>query len=167
MSLRASSELFVSGSAPNRALDPSSPDVEGSAVRPRAYLHTLGRVVEARGTLTHGEIPLDVPFAVIRFFVVTQVPPHTTRGDHAHKRAHQMLICVHGSCEVDVDDGSSQQSFVLDTSGVGLYVPPLSWCTQRDHSADCVLLVFASEQYDPDEYIRDFADFRRQVEAAL
>ena len=40
------------------------------------------------------------------------------------------------------------------------------WGTQYDYSADGALLVFASEHYDPDDYIRDYGAFRDALRAA-
>jgi hypothetical protein len=37
------------------------------------------------------------------------------------------------------------------------------WGTQYKHTADAVLLVFASEWYDPDDYIRDYQTFLDEV----
>ena len=35
------------------------------------------------------------------------------------------------------------------------------WAAQYAHTEDAVLLVLASHPYDPNDYIRDFEDFRR------
>lgn len=40
-------------------------------------------------------------------------------------------------------------------------MPPMTWGGQFDYSPDAVLLVFASHYYDADDYIRDYAEFRR------
>jgi hypothetical protein len=40
------------------------------------------------------------------------------------------------------------------------------WGTQYKYSKDAVLLVFASESYDTDEYIRDYASFKSLANAA-
>ena len=42
---------------------------------------------------------------------------------------------------------------------MGLYMPPLIWGTQYNYSRDALLLVFASDYYDPDDYIRDYNEF--------
>jgi UDP-2-acetamido-3-amino-2,3-dideoxy-glucuronate N-acetyltransferase len=50
---------------------------------------------------------------------------------------------------------------VLDSPRQALYLPPMTWGTQYRYTPDAVLLVLASEKYDPDDYIRDYAEFRR------
>ena len=34
------------------------------------------------------------------------------------------------------------------------------WAAQYVHSEDAVLLVLASQAYDPEDYVRDFEEFR-------
>ena len=40
------------------------------------------------------------------------------------------------------------------------YMPAMIWGTQFRYSPDAMLLVFASEYYDPEDYIRTYAEFR-------
>jgi UDP-2-acetamido-3-amino-2,3-dideoxy-glucuronate N-acetyltransferase len=40
------------------------------------------------------------------------------------------------------------------------------WGVQHNYSADAVLLVFASDYYDPADYIRDYNEFLRLVRIA-
>jgi UDP-2-acetamido-3-amino-2,3-dideoxy-glucuronate N-acetyltransferase len=62
-----------------------------------------------------------------------------------------------------VDDGENLQEVVLDNPSVGLYMPPMIWGTQYDYSMDGALLVFASEHYDPADYIRSYDDFKKRL----
>jgi UDP-2-acetamido-3-amino-2,3-dideoxy-glucuronate N-acetyltransferase len=126
-------------------------------------LHTLGRVDDLRGTLTVGEFERHVPFAVRRFFSVFDVPGKDVRGEHAHRQCHQFLIAARGSLSVVVDDGTSREEVRLDTPDCGLYVPPMVWATQYRYSPDAILLVFASDYYDADDYIRDYDEFLSTV----
>jgi hypothetical protein len=85
------------------------------------------------------------------------------RGQHAHRKCHQFLVCVRGSCRVIADDGKRREEFVLDSPARGVYLPPLTWGVQYDYSADAALLVFASHAYDPADYVRDYDEFLRLV----
>lgn len=114
---------------------------------------------DIRGELSVGEFMKDVPFTPKRYFMVYNVPSKETRGEHAHRRCHQFLICVNGSCAVMVDDGTHRQEFMLDHPSIGLYMPPMIWGTQYKYSPDAMLFVFASDPYDPDDYIRDYAHY--------
>jgi hypothetical protein len=64
-----------------------------------------------------------------------------------------------------VDDGRERDEVVLDRPDLGLYVPPLVWAAQFHYTADAVLLVLASDPYDPDDYIRSYEEFLRVVRA--
>ena len=42
-------------------------------------------------------------------------------------------------------------------------LPPMVWAVQFKDSEDALLLVFASDFYDPADYIRDYDDFKTLV----
>ena len=84
------------------------------------------------------------------------------RGEHAHKKLKQFLVCVRGRVTVLVDGGRSRQKIVLKDAGLGLYVPPMVWAAQYDYSPDAVLVVFASAGYDARDYVRDYGEFLRR-----
>jgi hypothetical protein len=60
---------------------------------------------------------------------------------------------------VVVDDGENTEEVRLDRPDLGLYLPPLIWAIQYKYSSDALLLVLASDAYDPDDYIRDYDEF--------
>lgn len=122
-------------------------------------LHRLKQIHDLRGNLSVGEFPTDIPFAPKRYFLVFKVPSKETRGAHAHRRCHQFLICVNGSCSVVADDGVHRAEVFLDSPNKGVYLPPMIWGTQYNYSNDAVLLVFSSDYYEADDYIRDYSDF--------
>ena len=128
-------------------------------------LYTLKYVPDMRGALSVGEFHRDIPFAPKRYFLVLGVPTAETRGEHAHIACHQFLIAVTGSVAVVADDGTNRQEFILDRPHAGLYLPPLTWGIQYRYSSDAVLLVFASDYYEPDDYIRDYKQFVDYVRA--
>ena len=126
-----------------------------------ATLHELPLVKDLRGNLSVGEFERSVPFRPKRYFLVFDVPSKEVRGEHAHKKCDQFLICVRGSCAVVVDDGTHRREVALDRPNLGLLIPAGVWGIQYKYTADAVLLVFASEYYDPDDYIRSYAEFQR------
>ncbi len=122
-------------------------------------LHQLRLVEDMRGNLSVGEFERDIPFSPRRYFLIFGVPAGETRGKHAHKLCHQFLICIRGSCRVLVDDGQNRREITLDRPDLGVYLPPMTWGTQHSHSSDATLLVFASEHYEPDDYIENYDEF--------
>ena len=122
-------------------------------------LHRLPLIDDIRGLLSFGEFERNIPFQVKRYFLVFGVTGEHIRGEHAHKTLHQFLVCVHGRCNVVADDGKHRQEFILDSPSTGIYIPPMVWAMQYKYSADAVLLVLASDFYDPDDYVRDYKQF--------
>lgn len=146
---------------PARVL-PTEPGVIDSSVR-GVRLHVLPQVQDMRGDLCAAEVGQHLPFVVQRSFLIYNVPSAELRGEHAHHQCHQFLVAVQGSVHVMVDDGQQREEFVLDRRHLGLHLPPMVWGTQYRYSEDAVLLVLASDRYDPQDYIRDYAEFLRLV----
>lgn len=146
---------------PSRPVQSETP----AASATRARLHYLPRFADLRGALTVGEFEKDLPFIPKRYFMVFDVPTQETRGEHAHRHCHQFLICAKGSVRVLADDGISREEFVLESPDVGIHLPPMIWGTQYRYSPDAVLLVFASEPYESNDYVRDYAEFRALTNA--
>lgn len=126
-------------------------------------LHELPHIEDMRGNLSVGEFGRSIPFAPKRYFLVFDVPSREIRGEHAHRSCHQFLVCVKGSCMVVADDGQQRREFLLDRPNLGVYLPAMTWGTQYKYSGDAVLLVFASDYYDPDDYIRDYSEFEALI----
>jgi UDP-2-acetamido-3-amino-2,3-dideoxy-glucuronate N-acetyltransferase len=124
-------------------------------------IHRLPLVEDLRGRLTAGEFSDQIPFAPLRYFLVFDVPGKDVRGEHAHRTCQQFLVCVRGSVAVVVDDGQAGEEILLDRPDLGLYVPPLVWAVQYRYTTDAMLLVFASDHYDPADYIRDYSEFQQ------
>ena len=131
-----------------------------------ARLVPLHAVQEARGLLTVGEAGRQVPFVPRRYFVISGVPDENIRGEHAHIALHQFLVCLAGSVVAEVDDGRTRRAVRLDTPRVGLHMQPMVWGAQHHYSRDAVLLVLASREYDPADYVRDYARFLELAGAA-
>lgn len=126
-------------------------------------LYLMRRIVDARGALSVGEVPTEVPFSPARYFVVFDVPSLELRGEHAHKQCQQFLICLHGSCRVLLDDGTNRCEVTLDRPDMGVFMPEMIWGTQYRYSPDAVLLVFASRTYEADDYIRTYEEFTSAI----
>lgn len=126
-------------------------------------LYLMRRITDARGSLTVGEVPTEVPFSPARYFTVFDVPSIELRGEHAHRLCKQFLICMHGSCRVLLDDGTQRCEVTLDRPDMGVFMPEMIWGTQYRYSADAVLLVFASRAYEANDYLRSYDEFMSEV----
>ncbi len=116
-----------------------------------------------RGQLVALEEYKDIPFDIKRVYYIYDTLPGVTRGRHAHKNLEQILICVHGSCMLRLDDGFEQKEVLLDKPFEGLYISNDTWREMYDFSPDAVLMVLASEHYNEADYIRDYDAFLKFV----
>ena len=115
-----------------------------------AHLLHLKTHKEKRGSLT--VIEKEIPFPIKRIFYIYNVD-ESVRGKHRHKKTIQAAICIKGSCKIFNDDNITQEEFILDSPEKCLVLEPRDWHKMYDFSNDAVLLVFASEYFDPDDYI--------------
>jgi dTDP-4-dehydrorhamnose 3,5-epimerase-like enzyme len=125
--------------------------------------HAIG---DHRGWLTAIEEGKEIPFAVKRVYVIYDTLIDISRGFHAHRDLEQLAICVSGHCTFITDDGQRRQEFTLNTPNKGLYIKSMIWREMHHFSTDCVLVVLANRLYDPNDYVRDFAEFKRLVQGA-
>jgi acetyltransferase-like isoleucine patch superfamily enzyme/dTDP-4-dehydrorhamnose 3,5-epimerase-like enzyme len=122
-------------------------------------LHHAPTIKDLRGDLSTRQEGDGLPFTPRRYFMVSGVRSKEVRGEHAHRECEQLLVCLSGSVSCVVDDGEHRQEIVLDSPELAIYLPPMVWGIQYKYSHDAVLLVLASDPYDPDDYIRDYDDF--------
>jgi UDP-2-acetamido-3-amino-2,3-dideoxy-glucuronate N-acetyltransferase len=122
-------------------------------------LHNLPHIPDMRGSLSFAEYKNHLPFLPSRLFWIYDVPNKEIRGEHAHKKLEQFLICVKGSVHVVLDDGHRRKEVLLDKPNIGLHIKSKTWGIQYKYSNDALLLVLASDIYDPEDYIRDYEEF--------
>ena len=102
----------------------------------------------------------DIPFDIKRIFYIYGSDKEVVRGQHANRKSEFVLINVSGTSKVKVKDGKGNEAvYSLNRPHTGIYLPRLVWKDMYDFSEDSVLLVLASEHYDPEEYIRNYDEF--------
>lgn len=117
--------------------------------------------IDERGTLTPIELNF-LSFVPKRIFVVDNVPENSIRGNHAHYKTKQFLICIKGQIEVILNDGSNESNFLLNENE-GILVPELIWDAQKFIKQNSSLLVLCSTNYNEDDYILDFETFKKII----
>lgn len=118
---------------------------------------------DKRGQLIALEERKDIPFEIMRVYYMYDTVEGISRGFHAHRELEQILVCVHGSCTILLDDGTEREKVRLERPYEGLYVGSGIWREMHDFSPDAVLLVIASLPYDEKDYIRDYEEFLEEV----
>lgn len=114
---------------------------------------------DERGQLVALEEYKEVPFKIKRVYYMYDVNPRIVRGRHAHKNLQQILICIHGSCKILLDNGKEKKVVSLEKPYEGLYVANYMWHEMFEFSEGAVLMVLASELYDGNDYIRNYEEF--------
>lgn len=118
---------------------------------------------DSRGQLVALEEKKEIPFDIKRVYYIYDTQDGVRRGFHAHKSLKQLLICVHGSCKVLLDNGKERETVLLDKPYEGIFIQSNMWREMYDFSPGAVLLVLASEIYDESDYIRDYDKFLEMV----
>lgn len=118
---------------------------------------------DERGMLVALEEHNDIPFEIKRVYYMYDTKPGVRRGFHAHKKLEQILICIHGSCKILMDNGKEKKVVSLEKPYEGLYISNDIWREMYDFSEDAVLMVLASEVYNEDDYIRDYDEFLKSI----
>lgn len=120
---------------------------------------TFPKYAEGNGAVYVYECGQGVPFRVERVFNV-MARKGDIRGDHAHKKCSQLMVCVVGTIRVICDNGIRKSEHMLTDMNVGLLVPPGVWAQQQYLTDNATLMVLCDRPYEPDDYIRKHADFK-------
>ena len=106
---------------------------------------------DSRGVLAWWEEGV-LPFAPKRVYYATG-KKGATRGQHGHKRLQQVIVCLSGRIRADLKSSTGRSwRFALNDLTEGVYVPAGFWRSVFFED-DSVMLVIASLQFDPADYV--------------
>lgn len=123
----------------------------------------LPKFLDNRGNLSFVEELVHIPFSIERSYWIYDVPGGESRGGHAFKRNKEFIVALSGSFDVIIDNGLKKQTFTLNRSYYGLYVPEGYWREMTDFSTNSLAMVASSIKYDPEDYIRDYEEFLKWI----
>lgn len=103
----------------------------------------------------------ELPFQVRRVFWLHHIADGKDRGEHALLDSTEIIVAVHGSFVVDLDDTISNTSVLLDSPDKGLVIRPGIWFRTHSYKDDGVSLILAEEEYARDKYTYDYEEFKR------
>ena len=121
----------------------------------------IPKVHDERGSLAVIEKDV-IPFNIKRVYYLYDVPSDSYRGGHAHLEQQSVIIALSGSFEVILDDGGSRKRIMLNKPTQGLFIPTNIWREIDNFSSGAVCLVLASTEYNENEYMRGYEDFKNQ-----
>lgn len=119
----------------------------------------LPKITDPRGNLTFIEGLNHIPFDIKRVYWIYDVPGGETRGGHAYRENEEFIIALSGSFDIVLDNGIEKQTFSLNRSYYGLYVPKGMWRQMLNFSTNSLALVLASTKFDENDYIREYEEF--------
>lgn len=117
--------------------------------------------LDSRGNLSVIEELKEVPFEIERAYWIYDVPGGEHRGGHAYKENEEFIVALSGSFDVMLDDGKVKQTFHLNRSYYGLYVPKCYWREMENFSTNSLALVLSSTKYDYRDYVYDYEEFKK------
>ncbi|HOS16856.1 MAG TPA: FdtA/QdtA family cupin domain-containing protein [Bacteroidales bacterium] len=128
------------------------------------HIINLPKIEDERGNLTFIEEENHIPFKIKRVYWIYDVPGGQKRGGHAFKEQQEFIVALSGSFDVAIDDGKQKQTFSLNRSYYGLYIPNGLWREMNNFSTNSLALVLSSTEFSEDDYIRDYAAFLKYVQ---
>lgn len=137
---------------PIAVLFQSDPDMEATLIR-------FPKHADMNGVLCVYESGREVPFDIRRVFTVS-ARTGDIRGNHAHRKCSQLLVCMAGEIRVACDDGVEVSHHLLNDVESGLLIPPGIWAREDYMTDGAVLMVLCDRIYEADDYIRDYDEFR-------
>ena len=112
-------------------------------------------ISESKGGLLGVIESPPVPHVISRVFFVTSYKGDI-RGQHGHKACWQTLICLKGVIRLEMIDTNGDLLIeLLDSSRRAVVIPPGIWAKQKSVEMENILVVLASDLYDPDDYFYD------------
>lgn len=115
------------------------------------------------GELSFFESNHDISFDVKRIYYISKVPEGVRRGFHAHKALKQLLFCPYGRIQLILENANGREEIELSDPSIGVIIEEPTWREMLWLQKDSVLCVAASEYYQIEDYIRDYAEFVKFV----
>jgi oxalate decarboxylase/phosphoglucose isomerase-like protein (cupin superfamily) len=123
------------------------------------HIINLPKILDKRGNLSFFENCKQLPFTIKRTYWIYDVPGGEFRGSHAYKENEEFIVALSGSFDVILDNGNEKQTFSLNRSYYGLYIPKLYWREMNNFSTNSLALIVSSTDYQEGDYIRDYKEF--------
>ena len=120
----------------------------------------LPKILDKRGNLSIIEENNHIPFKIVRSYWIYDVPGGEVRGGHAYKENEEFIVALSGSFDVIIDNGKEKQTFQLNRSYYGLYVPKGWWRSMENFSTNSLALILASTAYNKEDYIYNYEEFK-------
>ena len=129
----------------------------------QARIIDLPKIIDERGNLSFIEGKTHIPFDIKRVYWIYDVPGGEQRGGHSFKMQSEFIVAMSGSFDIIIDDGYEIKTFHMNRSYYGLFVPKGLWRKMENFSTNSLALVIASTKFNSNDYIRDYKEFKKNV----
>lgn len=129
-----------------------------------SHIINLPKILDSRGNLSFIEGCNHIPFVIRRTYWIYDVPGGEIRGGHAYRENEEFIVALSGSFDVVLHSGVIEQRYHLNRSYNGIYVPKMTWRSMKNFSTNSLALVLSSTDYLLADYIRNFEQFKKEVE---
>ena len=119
----------------------------------------LPRIEDPRGNLSFIEEEKHIPFKIERTYWIYDVPGGQIRGGHAFKEQQEFIVALSGSFDVVIDDGVINQTYSLNRSYYGLFIPAGLWRQMENFSTNSLAMVISSTVFSDADYIREYQEY--------
>ena len=122
-------------------------------------LVSIPTFTDTRGSIT--VLDKEFPFEVKRIFWLHHIEEGEERGAHALLEGTEIMVAVHGSFEVDLDDGENVCTILLNNPTKGLIIKPGIWFKTHSYKDNGVSLILSDEEYSRDKYTYDYNEYKK------
>ena len=119
----------------------------------------IQELADNRGRMNIIEFSALTGFNPLRMFTIQDVPVNSSRGKHAHKDCIQVLHCLIGKVEVQIEHKGNKSTVLLNSPKKVLYIPSMNWLEIKFLEDTTILNVYASDIFRESDYIRDYSEF--------
>jgi len=97
-----------------------------------------------------------------RIFFIKNKKPGDIRGKHAHFKDSQKLILLNGKAIIKFENAAT--SGIVELNFGQMYESrPLEWLEITLIESNTIIAVLSQEEYNEEEYIRDYSVFKQQI----
>jgi hypothetical protein len=116
------------------------------------------QLLDQRGLLKSIELDNFNLFKIKRIFIL-EFKDKIPRGDHAHKKCKQYIICSKGIIQIDYIKNNVKNQKILYPKMKGFYIPPKTWVVLKPIVKNTEIFCLCDMKYLKSDYIKDFKKF--------
>ena len=99
----------------------------------------------------------NIEFNIYKCFYVNELNSENPRGNHSNKNASEILICLQGSFDIKIHDGSKEKIIQLKQNDA-IFIDKNTWISYYNFN-NCVIMAFVSVYISDKESCYDFNEF--------